>query len=398
MQVTIIGGGFGGVKAALELSKDKKSRITLISDKTDFQYYPALYSTATGGSHLEAWVPLAEIFGNRNNVDIVIDTATTIDKSSKTITAASGATYQYQTLILALGSVTTYFGINGLDEYAYGIKSADEIAQLKQHLVEEFSHPNTADKNFLIIGAGPSGVELAGALGTYLRKLQNHYHKPEPKISISLIEAAPRVLPRMSEQASKIVHSRLTRLGVNVELGKKVESATIDTLMVSGEPIKSKTVIWTSGVANHPFYAANANQFTFAPNHKVTVDKHLRADTDVYVIGDNAATTFSGLAQTALRDAIFVARHIMKKGAKKYVPKMPPTVVPVGESWAIFEYKKIRLSGRLASLIRRAADFIGYSDVLPFGQALGIWSAQRVKETDYYISTKLSQDSKADNK
>jgi NADH dehydrogenase len=383
MQITIVGGGFGGVKAALELSKDKKNHITVISDKTDFQYYPGLYGTATGRSHLQSWVPLGEIFAGRDNIQVIIDSVKKIDKKAQTLQGESGTTYHYHTLILALGSVTTYFGIKGLDQYAFGIKSATEIKRLKQHLFDEFSQPQNADANFIIVGAGPTGVELASSLGTYLHKLKRHFNKPEPNIKITVIEAAPRVLPRMSEATSKMVHARLKKLGVHVELNKKVEEQTVDNLIVSGQPIKSQTVIWTSGVANNPFFEANADQFTFSKNHKVVVDKYLRDSEHVYVIGDNAFTPFSGLAQTALRDGIFVAHHLMGS-KKKYVAKMPPVVVPIGENWAIFEYKKFRLSGSIASLIRSAADFVGYSDLLPFGQALGVWRAQRVWEDDYF--------------
>jgi NADH dehydrogenase len=386
MQITIVGGGFGGVKAALTLSKNKRARITLITDKPDFQYYPALYGTATGSSHLQSWISLGEIFAGHDNVEIIIDSVTKLDKEKKTITGASGATYQYGKLILSLGSVTTYFGIPGLNDFAYGIKSHDEISRLKQHLLEEFRKPDGADKDFLIIGAGPTGVELASALGTYLKHLKKHYRQHQPRISISIIEAAPRVLPRMSEKASALVAARLKKLGVHVELNKKVEAETADSLMVSGKPIKSHTVIWTSGVANNPFFAANADQFELSKNGKVVVDKHLRSGEDVYVIGDNAFTQWSGLAQTALHDGIFASKHILGKSKKKYVAKLPPVVVPVGENWAIFEYKKLRFGGWLGSLIRSAADFVGYSDILPFGQALGVWRAQKIKEEFYYTA------------
>lgn len=391
MKITIVGGGFGGVKAALELAKNKRNSITLISDKTDFQYYPGLYGTATGRSHLQSWVPLGEIFSGHNNIDVIIDSVTAIDKKAKTITTATGNTHEYHTLILALGSVTTYFGIKGLDQYAYGIKSAAEIKRLKQHLFDEFSQTDGADANFLIVGAGPTGIELASSLGSYLKQLKEHYKKHEPRIKISIIEAGPRVLPRMSEAASKTVHDRLKKLGVHVELNKRVEEETADSLIVNGEPIKSHTVIWTSGVANNPFFAANAAQFELSKNGKVVVDKYLRSGKDVYVIGDNAFTPFSGLAQTAMKDAIFAARHIQGESKKKYVAKMPPVVVPVGENWAIFEYKKLRLSGGPASLIRSAADFVGYSDILPFGQALGVWRAQRIHEDDYFQATPKSK-------
>lgn len=385
MQIIVVGGGFGGVRAALKLSKNKRAKITLISDRADFQYYPALYSTATGGSRLQSWVPLGEIFAGHDNVNIVIDTLTKLDKKAKTITTASGATHQYGTLVLALGSVTTYFGIEGLDHYAYGIKSQEEITRLKQHLIRDFSEPNAADSHFLIVGAGPTGVELASSLGAYLKHLKKKYNKPEPRISINIIEAAPRVLPRMSEKASAKVLERLKDLGVHVELNKKVEKETADSLIVSGRPIKSHTVIWTSGVANNPFFKENADQFELSPNGKVVTDKHLRADKHIYVIGDNAYTQFSGLAQTAVRDAGFVAKHILKKSNKKYKAKVPPVVVPIGENWAIFEYKKIQFGGRLGALIRQAADFVGYHDILPLGQALTVWAKQGQKEEDVYI-------------
>lgn len=385
MNITIVGGGFGGVKTALELSKNKRARITLITDKPDFQYYPALYSTATGNSGRQSWVPLGEIFGGHDNVDIIIDSITKIDKKASTVTGESGMVYNYDKLVLALGSVTTYFGIKGLDEYAYGIKSHDEIARLKQHLLEEFSRENGADKDFLIIGAGPTGVELASAMGSYLEHLKKHYKKRTPRVRISIIEAAPRVLPRMSEKASALVAARLKKLGVHVETNKKVEKETADSLIVSGRPIKSHTVIWTSGVANNPFFKNNADQFELSPNGKVVVDKYMRSGKHVYVIGDNAFTKWSGLAQTALHDGIYVAKHILRKTKKPYKTKTPPVVVPVGKDWAIFEYKKLRLSGWIAAQIRSAADLVGYRDILPIGQALGVWSAQRIKEEPVFI-------------
>ena len=387
MQITIVGGGFGGVMAALTLSKKKNAHITLITDKPDFQYYPALYGTATGASHSQSWIPLGEIFAGHDNIDVVIDSVTRLNKAEKTIATASGATHKYNKLVLSLGSVTTYFGIPGLNDYAYGIKSHDEITRLKQHLLEEFSKPDGADKDFLIVGAGPTGVELASGLGTYLKHLKKRFRQHEPRITISIIEAAPRVLPRMSEKSSALVAARLKKLHVHVELNKKVEEETADSLIVNGKPIKSHTVIWTSGVANNPFFKANADQFELSPNGKVVVDAHLRSGQDVYVIGDNAFTQWSGLAQTAVRDGIFVAKHITGASKKKYVAKLPAVVVPIGENWAVFEYKKIRFGGRLGSLIRSAADFVGYNDILPFSQALGVWRAQKVKEEFYATAT-----------
>jgi len=313
MKVTIVGGGFGGVKTALELAKNKKNEITLITDKPDFQYYPALYSAATGHSHLESWVPLGKIFAGIANVIVKLDAIEKIDTKKKTLTAKSGTTYTYETCVLALGSVTTYFGIKGLDQYAHGIKSAAEIDSLKRCIYVDIVEKHTMDKHYVIVGAGPTGVELAAALGSYLNRLAKHYKVEDPTAQIDLIEAAPRVLPKMNEKASAVVLKRLEKLGVVVQTGRTVESQEEDSLIVSGQPIESHTVIWTSGVANHPFYKANEDEFEFAKNGRIVVDDHMLAADDVYVIGDNAATPFTGLAQTALHDALFVSANLERK-------------------------------------------------------------------------------------
>ncbi len=394
MNITIVGGGFGGVKAALELAKDSTNAITLISDKPDFQYYPALYGTATGHSHAQSWVPLGQIFAGKDNIRVVLDEIVNIDPHKHVLTSIEGVKYSYETVILALGTVTTYFGIEGLDTYAYGIKSATEIKKLKHHLYSQLSERGSVDKNYVIVGAGPTGVELAAALGSYLERLCKHYGVSHKSFNISLVEAAPRVLPKMSEVTSARVKKRLEKMGVNVQIGQAVQSATADKLIVNGKPIKSQTVIWTSGVANHPFYKENGQHFTLAPNGRVVVDIRMLAAKDVYVIGDNAATQYTGLAQTALHDAIFVAGNIgrmkKKQPLKEYKAVMPPVVVPVGENWAVFEWRKIRLSGWLASIIRRMADLVGYSDILPIGLSLGVWRAQRTLEDDYFAPARKS--------
>lgn len=388
MKITIVGGGFGGVKTALELAKNKNNRITLISDKPEFQYFPALYGTATGKSHLQSWTPLGAIFADKANVDVLIDSVTKINPAKKQLKAASGNTYEYENLVLALGAVTTYFGIPGLDHFAYGIKSEDEIRKLKQHLYQQMHDQKVIDKHYVIVGGGPTGVELASALGSYIERLRVHHRLPERKIRINLVEASPRLLPRMNPKTSEKVRKRLESIGVSVELGKKVESATSEGLMVSGKPLKSQTIIWTSGVANNPFFKENAKHFEFAPNGKVIVNNYLRTKDGIYVIGDNAATPFSGLAQTALHDALFISKNFKRrqqnKSLKKYRAVMPPVVVPVGENWAVFEWRGLRLSGWIASLLRRAADVIGYNDVLPLGRALGAWRAQQELEADYF--------------
>lgn len=387
MNITIVGGGFGGVKAALELAESRENTVTLISDKTDFQYYPALYGAATGHNHLESWVPLEKIFKGKPNVELIQDTVTTINPDAKELGAQSGKKYTYEICILALGAVTTYFGIKGLDTYAYGIKSAEEIERLKDHLYDEITNDTSQEsKRYVVIGAGPTGVELSSALGSYVKKVYAHYGKSSQGVRVDLLEAAPRILPKMTEKASRLVTKRLQKLGVTVQTGQAVEQATADSITVGGEPLTTHTIIWTSGVTNHSFFKENSQHFTLAKNNRVQVDEYMRAGKDIYVIGDNADTPYTGLAQTALHDAIFVAGNLKRQAAgramKKYKAVRPPVVVPVGENWAIFEWHGFCMGGWMASLLRRAADFIGYSDMLPLGQALGVWHASLVSHDD----------------
>ena len=386
MNIVIAGGGFGGVKSALELAKDSRNKVTLISDKSYFQYYPALYSTATGRSHLQSWVPLDEIFAGYNNIVTVLDSIVGVDPEVNVVQLASDRKIDYDICILALGTVTTFFGIEGLDRYAYGIKSVDEIKKLKQHLYEEMGKNHEFDKHYIVVGAGPTGVELSAALGSYLERLRIHYGLKKHKLHINLIEAAPRVLPRMSPSLSRKVQKRLEKLGVKVQTNKRIELENGDDIVVNGEPIKSHTVIWTSGVANHPFYKANQQYFQFAPNGRVIVDSFMMVTKGLYVIGDNAATPFTGLAQTAQHDAIFIAKNIKRlqdqRSPKPYKAVIPASAVPVGENWAVFEWRGLRMTGIAASLIRRAADFIGYSEMLRFAQALSVWRAQTIIEDD----------------
>lgn len=375
--VTIVGAGFGGVKAALELAKDESNQITLISDRNYFQYYPALFSTATGHSYRESWVPLKDMFTEHSNVEIVTDTIMHIDTVAKTLTGS--ATYAYSTAILALGSVTTYFGIEGLDTFAYGIKSQSEIKRLQDHLWKEMSDGSDDEKHYVIIGAGPTGVELAGALGDYVLRLRKHFGIRKKRVTINLVEAAPRVLPRLSESSSSRAHTRLKKLGVHVELNRKVEKQTADSLVVNGKPLMTQTVIWTSGVANAPFYAANKESFNLNERGKVMVDEYMQAAKDVYVIGDNANTPYAGLAQTALHDAIFVSKHLQGSD-KPYNVVLPACVIPIGDKWALFEWRKIKFGGLPGALLRSAADMIGYHDVLPISWAIKAWRAQSKKE------------------
>ncbi len=373
-KVLVVGGGFGGVKAALKLSSSDRFAVTLLSDQAEFRYYPTLYHTATGGSRVNSSISLERIFRNRS-VTLALGQAETIDRKAKTITTADGTVHRYDTLILSLGVITNYFGIPGLPEYSYSIKSQDEVQKLKNHLHQQLIDNQKADLSYVVIGAGPTGIELAGALPAYLREVMKRHGLPRRKIHVDLIEAAPRLLPRMPKDIGKSVKRRLKKIGVKLYVNSIVQGQTPDELTVSGKPIRSHTVIWTAGVTNHPFYTAN--HFVMMGRGKVGVDIYLQAEDNVFVIGDNANTPYSGLAQTALYDGEFVAENLIRraegKDMRSYKAKKCVTVIPAGKDWAAVSYGKFRMYGRLGYALRSAADFIGFHDLEPWREATKQW-------------------------
>jgi NADH dehydrogenase len=225
--------------------------------------------------------------------------------------------------------------------------------------------------HYVIVGAGPTGIELAGALPGYLKHIMDNHGVSDRKVHIDLIEALPRLLPRLPKKVSRNVRRRLMKLGIRLYLGKAVQGETADELTVSGKPIRSHTVIWTAGVTNHPFF--KENNFVMMGRGKVGVDTYLQAEENIFVIGDNANTPYSGLAQTALHDGDFVAHNLKRRAVgkkmKSYIAHEPITVIPAGPYWATVIWGKMNFNGKIGWLLREAADLIGFHDLEPWPKA-----------------------------
>lgn len=376
-KVLIVGGGFGGIKAALELSNNENFNISLLSDQKNFRYYPTLFRAATGGKMSASQIPLSEIFAGKN-IELINDTANKLNQEDKKIIGASGKSYSYDVLVLALGVVTNFFGIKGLKEYSYGIKSVEEAGRLRDHIHKLLLDEGKPDQNYVVIGGGPTGVELAGALPAYIHHIMKKHKLKDKKLHIDLVEASAHLVSRLPREYSLAVEKRLRKLGVKLYLKQAVQAEDADSLTVGGHSIKSHTVIWTAGVTNHPFYSDN--KFALSEHGKVNVDKQLQAGPDVFVIGDNADTMYSGMAQTALYDAVFVAQNLRRRATGKemrdYKPKKPVYITPVGGSWAAVLWNKVHLYGRAGWMLRSAADFSGYKDYEPWWRASEHWLAE----------------------
>lgn len=369
-KVLILGGGFGGIKTALELSAHRAFNVTLISDQDSFRYYPMLYRTATGGSRIASEIPLVEILGGKQ-VKLIKDSAQSLDRVAKKVKTTFGKNYSYDILVVALGVVTNFFGIKGLDKYAYGIKTQEDSRRLREHLHKLLIEKQKPDINYVVIGGGPTGVELAGALPDYLHHIMKNHKLLDRKLHIDLIEARERLMPAMPKKYSRAIEQRLEKLGVKLYLKQKVEAETADALMVGSHAIDSQSVVWTAGVTNHPFLKDNG--FTLSNSGKVTVDGFLQAAEDIYVIGDNADTKYSGMAQTALYDGRFVAGDLKHRagGEKRraYKAKKPIYITPVGGHWAAVLWGNIQIYGWVGWMMRQLADFAGYHEYEPWWKA-----------------------------
>lgn len=377
VKVLVLGGGFAGVKTVRKLYKNPNLDITLITDQETFRYGATIWRAAVGHLREASYMPVASLVPIRPNVHLIYDKAVTIDRSKKSVTTESGKTFNYDYCVIGLGVVTSYFGIKGLDKYSYGVKSSKEFDEFRHHLHQELVDEHALDKNYVVVGAGPTGVELAAALREYLKGVAKHHKLAKTSVNMQLVEAAPRVLPMLTPQASKLTLKRLRSLGVAVHTHSAVKGETATTLLVDNKSVPTHTVIWTAGVTNSPFFAANSDQFTLNDKKRVVVDGTLRVDASTFVIGDNAATPFSGLALTALHNASYVAKVIRKElrggTVRPYKPLKPVTIIPVGEDWSVFQWRSLVISGRFASLLRTIYDFIGYAEVMGARPAANIW-------------------------
>lgn len=390
--VVIVGGGWAGLSLVRKLKKipTNKIRITLISDTPNFLFNAALYRVATGYREREAILPISELTNDIPNLKFTKGHLKSIDKDKKTLKLDDGTTIHYDYVVLAIGSVTNYFRIPGLKELSYSIKSPRELHRFKAKLHQHLLDKNTIEKNYVIVGGGPTGVELAASLVTYLKQIHKRHGLNKKPIHVDLLEASNKLLPIGNLKASEIALERLRKLGVRVHLNAKVESENEGSLVYNGKIIPTRTVIWTAGTTNHPFFFNNQNDFALNERGKVIVDNHLRVDSGVYVIGDNANTPYSGLAITAIHNAKYVAKEIKKQLSSrnsnaKYVPAAPMTVIPIGPHWAIFQYKKYVFSGYLAGFMRLIADLIGYIDIAGFKRGFKYWLNSRVREENCHV-------------
>jgi len=387
-RVVIVGGGFGGVRTALDLHKraPKDLDIWLISDKPHLEYHPSLHRVVSGEPYSLVRIPLREIFEDK--IHVIQDIITQVDIHNKTVRGASGTFYQADFLVLALGSQTTFHGIPGLKELAFGLKSIPDALRLNTHLkelfrttkaaieedVEEFEEEEDERRiysmHIVIIGAGETGTELAGELAVYTRELAKRSNIDPSLITIDLVDSGPRILKRLPRDISAKVQRRLRLLDVNLFLNRRVVKEEIRDIYLKDMVLKTLTVIWAAGVEPNGLYS-RIEGLSLDKTRRVLVDRFLQPNalTDIFVIGDGASTTYSGTAQSAISQGRYVAeviiRRIYRRELIPYTVKKPAHAIPVGSRWAAVAIGRLRFYGRVGWWLRQFANLRFFLSILP---------------------------------
>lgn len=380
-KVVIVGGGFAGIEVAKGLVKEGWNEVVLVTNNPVFEYYPALYKLVTGALSIEVCVPYTKIFKERS-VRILEATYLSYDKNKKEILLEGGSKETYDTLVLCVGSEVNYFNIPGIDEFAFPFKSARHALALRQHLCDLLQESKNIPNSDLVkrfhvtvVGGGPSGVELAGDLTTYLRKKAKQYGIDPSFVTVDLIESAPRLLRMFPEKVSRIAEARLRKLKVNIYTNRVLQEQDLNTITASGMRLDSGTVIWTAGTQLH----STLRPLPLSEKKLVHVTPFLTLldDEDVYVIGDGASAQGSGLAQGAIAQGGYVAKKISNDArgvlTAPYKGRELGYVVPIGDNWAVFSYKKLMFSGWIAWILRSAIDFHYFTTIVPLSYVFEVF-------------------------
>lgn len=361
-RILIIGGGFAGVKLALELGKNNYYKVQLIAPHDQLEYHGALYRSATGRSPLEVVIPFREVFQHTPHVDIINDQLVELRAASKEIKGQSGEIYGYDALVLGIGYEKEYFNTRGAEAHTESIYTMHDAIQLRSKLRDVFVDNQGKHCDVVIVGAGPTGLETAGDIKTFATIVAAQFGTKPARPKITVVDRADRVLPMMSEEVSRLAKQRLTELGIAFVHGVAVDHCTSSHICVSGgKTLQADVMIWTAGNKANSLFERYPDIFSLDARKRVMVGEYMQANNpNIYVIGDAASTPYTGMAQTAISDAEQLAanfnRYAQGEDLVAYKPKKPLYVVPIGHDWAVAQKGTHVLTGDAGWKLRRDAD------------------------------------------
>jgi NADH dehydrogenase len=386
--VVIVGGGFGGLSSVQHLKSDLV-QVTLVDRRNYHLFQPLLYQVATGSlSPGDIAAPLRSVLSKQKNTRVWLGTVVDVDPQAKHVVLEDGAILPYDSLIVASGSQTSYFGHDEWQVWAAGLKTVEEATAIRHKILYAFeaaervaagagaqhSDPELrrAWLTFVVVGAGPTGVEMAGAIGEIARQtLKNDFRSIHPQEArIILLDASLRALMSFPQDLAEKATHLVGRLGVEVKCGARVQHVDANGLTFESEgqieSIAAKTVIWAGGVVASPLGKILATRTRAEIDRggrvKVRPDLTIPGYPDIYVIGDLASAMdadgkpLPGLAQVAMQGGIYAAKSILRRAAGQ--PELTPfryfdkgTLAVIGRAAAVADVFGRQISGLPAWLV-----------------------------------------------
>jgi NADH dehydrogenase len=369
-KVVIIGGGFGGLYAAKELA-DKPVEVTLIDRTNHHLFQPLLYQVATAGlSPSDIAQPIRHILRDAQNISVLMAAVESVDPVAKIIRTAAAREYSYEYLIVATGARHSYFGNDHWETFAPGLKSMSDAIELRRRILSAFEFAETTTEEalreaaltFVVIGAGPTGVEMAGAISELAKRtlIDDFRNIRTKQARIYLLDAAPRVLPGFNPQLSKSAEEQLKQMEIEVHVGTKVLNVTEEGVQLEIEFLRTRTVIWAAGNAASPLAKQLDAETDRQGRVLVAEDLSIARHPEIFAIGDmvnfshQTGNPLPGVAPVAMQMGTQAARNILELAAGrkttrfKYLDK--GSMATIGRNKAVADLKFVRFGGFLAWL------------------------------------------------
>src|SRR5215831_7805428 len=387
-RVVIVGGGFGGLAAAKAL-RWSPVEVVLIDRANHHLFQPLLYQVATSVlAPGQIAAPIRETLGKQRNTTVILGEVTAVNNEQRYIVASSAdrtdVRIPYDYLILATGARHSYFGHDEFERSAPGMKTLGDAVAIRNRILQAFEQAEAEEDptrhrdllTFVLVGAGPTGVEMAAALAVMVRtSLRSQFRRIDPLSNrIVLVDRGDRVLGTFAESISAAAKRRLEGLGVEVLLGKAVDKIDEDGIIAGGERIASRTVIWTAGVAPSPAGKWLAVETDRAGRVKVQSDLTVPGHPDIFVVGDTASLQqgkpLPGVAQVAMQQGRYAGKLIHRRISGKAAPRPfsyfdKGNMAVVGKGFAILQTGRVRISGLIAWMAWAAVhlEFLGQSSL-----------------------------------
>ena len=370
--VVIIGAGFGGLNAALRLRR-APCRVTVIDKRNHHLFQPLLYQVATAGlSPGEIAAPIRHVLRRSWNTEVLMAEVMGIDLERTHVILADGNPIAYDYLVIATGSRHSYFGHDEWANVAPGLKSIADATDIRRRILRAYEEAELEGDpakraellTIVIVGAGPTGVEMAGSIAELARlALKNEFRHFDPASTrIILAEAGPRILPGFPESLSIAAQKKLERLGIEVRTGATVENISANSVRMNGNEVSASTVIWAAGVQASPAGTWLGVKADRAGRVPVNQFLHVESHPNIYGIGDTALAMdangepLPGLAPVAMQQGIYVAWRISRELRRRsndtpFHYRDKGTLATIGRAYAIAHIWKFRIAGPMAWLV-----------------------------------------------